>query len=292
MTHPHGTGGREPAPGTAHDGTGGRKPANESLPWRFIPASSHDGFTNMSIDEAILQSHIAGNVPPTLRLYFFAPPAVTIGLNQKMSPDAIRNINARGIDVVRRPTGGRAVLHLDDLTYSFIGTDISKPNGFLSTSVTGSYKEICAALCGAFSVLGIETEVGATGVSYRHLQDCFLATTSCDLHYQGTKLIGSAQVRRGGCVLQHGSVPLRQDPNLMSEVLEEPASPLPRHRNLFDIAGREFSQQELEDAFKEGFASAFNVSLVPAKLTPSELRLAAEIQRLSENGQPRAHVSS
>jgi lipoate-protein ligase A len=246
--------------------------------WRFIAASSHDGFTNMAIDEAILRCHIAGEVPPTLRLYHFAPPAVTIGLNQKMPPDVVNNIQSRGIDVVRRPTGGRAVLHLDDLTYSFIGTDVSKENGFLSTSVTGSYKEICTALCNAFSLLGIETEVGATGVSYRHLQDCFLATTNCDLHYQGTKLIGSAQVRRSGCVLQHGSVPLMQDPGLMSEILCEPATVAPRHRNLFDIAGRELSPLELENAFKEGFESAFGVRFDVSGLTTVETALCEEIK--------------
>src|SRR5437879_3230829 len=91
--------------------------------WRFIPCASYDGCTNMAIDEAILDAHIAGDAAPTLRLYFFAPPAVTIGLSQKMPPELVQSIEARGIDVVRRPTGGRAVLHLNDLTYSFVGSD-------------------------------------------------------------------------------------------------------------------------------------------------------------------------
>ncbi|HEY9790770.1 MAG TPA: lipoate--protein ligase family protein [Candidatus Obscuribacterales bacterium] len=227
--------------------------------WNFIPCSSHDGFANMAIDEALLESHLSGNCPPVVRLYKFAPPAVTIGLSQKMAPDVVASIEAEGIDVVRRPTGGRAVLHLNDLTYSFVGTDSSLAEGFLSTSVTQSYKEICAGLLAAFRLLGVESELGSAGAGYRHLQDCFMATTGCDLHHRGTKLIGSAQVRRRGGVLQHGSVPLDQDPALMSRILKEPTQSTARHHNLFDAAGRVIPIEELEQAFKRGFEEAFGV---------------------------------
>jgi lipoate-protein ligase A len=239
-------------------------------PWRFLPCSSHDGFTNMAIDEAILLSFIEGHSPPTLRLYKFAPAAVTVGLSQKLAPNLVASVESQGFDVVRRPTGGRAVLHLNDLTYSFIGGDSTRQDGFLSTSITTSYKQICQGLIAAFAILGIESELGAAGVGYRHLQDCFLATTGCDLHHLGTKLIGSAQVRRRGAILQHGSVPLNQDPSLMSRILKEAEQSTPRHRNLFDIAGREIGQDELEEAFQQGFAQTFGVSLPPGTLNEHE----------------------
>jgi lipoate-protein ligase A len=229
--------------------------------WLLVPYAEHDGATNMALDEEILNARIAGEVPPVLRVYGFVPPCVTIGLSQKMDPAAEERIRAEGIDVVRRPTGGRAVLHLNDLTYSFVGTDTTC-GGRFSTSVTESYKQISAGLVAAFAELGVPTEIGATGVAYRHLQDCFMATTGSDLHHKGTKLIGSAQVRRRGSILQHGSVPLNQDPALMPRLLGEPLKPdAPRHLNLFDLIGREAGIEELQSAFKIGFEKTFDVEL-------------------------------
>jgi lipoate-protein ligase A len=229
--------------------------------WRLIPYAEHDGATNMAIDEAILEQHIKGDAPPTLRVYGFAPPCVTIGLSQKLDDSVSARIRSDGIDVVRRPTGGRAVLHLHDLTYSFVGSDTTR-GGRFATSISESYRQISQGLVEAFAQLGVPTELGATGVAYRHLQDCFMATTGSDLHHNGTKLIGSAQVRRRGAILQHGSVPLHQDPELMPRLLGEPVAPdAPRHLNLFDLIGHPVSFEQLEAAFKAGFERAFGVEL-------------------------------
>lgn len=219
---------------------------------------------NMAIDEAIMTAHAEGLVPPTLRLYGFRPAAVSIGLSQKLAPEAVRRIHDAGFDTVRRPTGGRAVLHLDDLTYSFCAADVSASSrslhGFLSESVTESYKQICMGLIEAFAQLGIESALGASGTQYRHLQDCFKATTSCDLHHNGVKLIGSAQVRRRGVVLQHGSVPLRQNKTIMPNLLAEPADGA-RHVNLDELvkSASSLSTDNLTAAFHSGFARAFGI---------------------------------
>jgi lipoate-protein ligase A len=223
----------------------------------------------MAIDEAILESHLADLVPPTLRLYGFTPPAVTVGLSQPMPDSLVASINARGIDVVRRPTGGRAVLHLNDLTYSFVGRDLST-GGVLPTSVSASYKQICEGLILSFAQFGVAAQLGSSGAGYRHLKDCFMATTGSDLHHQGVKLIGSAQLRRRGGVLQHGSVPLNQDPNLMSEILNEPVGEGLRHHNLFDLVGRAIATDELQAAMMNGFAQAFGVELSCQPLTQWE----------------------
>jgi lipoate-protein ligase A len=87
---------------------------------RFLPFASSDAVTNMALDEAILEAHLQGLVPTTLRLYGFAPPAVSIGYGQHLDKETIQSIESKGFAVVRRPTGGRAVLHLGDLTYSFV----------------------------------------------------------------------------------------------------------------------------------------------------------------------------
>lgn len=252
--------------------------------WRLLPYAEFDGATNMAIDEAILEACIAGESPPTLRVYGFVPPAITIGLSQNFEPELARSIKAEGIDVVRRPTGGRAVLHLNDLTYAFIGCDNSQPNGFLSTSVTDSYKEISQGLINAFAALGVQSEFGATGVAYRHLADCFMATTGSDLHHQGTKLIGSAQVRRRGWVLQHGSVPLNQDPLLMPSLLGEPAGQTARHLNLFDLIGAAVDFSRLQGAFETGFRSAFGVELESGELNTFELSFVkSKLQQMPES---------
>jgi lipoyl(octanoyl) transferase len=247
--------------------------------WRFIPCADADGATNMAIDEAILQSCIEGLVPPTLRLYRFVPPAVSIGMSQRLPEHLAAHISRQGFALVRRPTGGRAVLHYKDLTYAFIGTEVSREGGFLSSSVLESYKQISQGLLEALALMGVTCQLGQSGAAYRHLQDCFMAVTGCDLHHEGIKLMGSAQTRRRGCILQHGSVPLDQDPALMPKLLQETPADKPRHLNLFDIAGREIPVAEFEQSFQSGFTKAFQVRFASAPLTDNEKRCVRELKK-------------
>ncbi len=264
------------------------------MSWRFIKYSLADAALNMALDEAILEAHLAGRVPPTLRLYGFSPPAVSIGLSQEFPEHLVASIRNRGMDVVRRPTGGRAVLHLNDLTYSFVGStvgntledtepgkskDTCQPfpaqpagQGSLSTSVLKAYKEISAGLKEALALLSLDVEMGNAHAAYRQLQDCFLSTTGSDLHYQGTKICGSAQLRRRSAVLQHGSLLLDQDQSLMSDILNAPVNPESRrHANLFEIAGRSIDFLELNDIFRRGFETAFGVPFLSSDLTDAEM---------------------
>lgn len=241
--------------------------------WRFIPYQELDGATNMAVDEALLEGTISGASPPVLRLYGFAPPTITIGFNQKFDPALIASIEKQGINVVRRPTGGRAVLHLNDLTYSFTGLTTGDGTGFLSSSVSEAYKQICEGLKQAFTKLGIETALGNAGGSYRDLQDCFHATTNCDLHHNGLKMIGSAQLRRRSGVLQHGSLLLNQDQTVMAKLLGAEVAPdHVRHANLFEVAGRTISIPELESAFRFGFETAFGIRFESSDIRHSEMK--------------------
>lgn len=248
--------------------------------WRFIPYSEHSGATNMAIDELLLEEVLDGTCEPTLRLYGFTPPAVSIGLNQKFDADTTKRVTDAGLEVVRRPTGGRAVLHLDDLTYSFIGLDESR-GGTLKTSVTAAYRQICQGLVQSLSVLGVESELGETQAPYRHLADCFLATTPADLHHKGRKLAGSAQLRRRGAVLQHGSIPLQQQQDAMARLLgdadQTTAAPQDRHLNLFELTQRH-SFCEIDKAWIKGFENVFQVKFEAKVLTESELELARSRQ--------------
>lgn len=219
----------------------------------------------MAADEAILDAHLEGEVPPTLRLYGWKPAAISIGYSQKISDDEIRSITSHGLAVVRRATGGRAVLHLGDLTYSFVGStlaDGSAPHNqpLLSTSVSGAYKEICQGLIFALEQFGIGVTLGSSKSDYRANYDCFRATTNADLQYDGKKMIGSAQLRRKNALLQHGSILLNQEQSMMSRVYgAETEKHGDRHANLFQVLNREVTMSELENAMRIGFTKAFNI---------------------------------
>jgi lipoate-protein ligase A len=253
---------------------------------RFISLGRFDAATNMAIDEAILEANLDKDAPPTLRLYEFTPPAVSIGYSQRLDSKTIKNIDASGFAIVRRPTGGRAVLHKNDLTYSFVGSSrqvgVDRDN-ILSTSVIGSYKQICQGLILAFKQLGLTLEFGR-GKSLRSDKvDCFEAVTIADLHYQGRKLVGSAQVRRRHAVLQHGSIILDQAQGLMQELIgkngfENSAPHSVHHANLYEIAGRVIPQKEIEAAIISGFEQAFSIEFVPSSLTANELAIHEQLR--------------
>lgn len=260
--------------------------------WRLLPYSVHDGITNMAIDEAVLEAHLKGLVPPTLRLYGFQPAAITIGYNQQLPDYVEQRANKKGFDIARRPTGGRAVLHLNDLTYSFIGTSSHAgesnifADAFLQNSILGAYKQICQGLELGLQYLGLEVESGELSVPYKHLHDCFLATTGSDLHYKGKKLIGSAQLRRRWAVLQHGSLLLNQPQSIMPELLaaeNAETSDVDRHANLFDILGKELDTQTLQKAFKKGFEKGFNASFSEQGFVPEEIFSIAQLREKQLN---------
>jgi len=284
------------------------------LQLRFIAFDVADAATNMAMDEAILEAHLAGLAPPTLRLYGFKPPAVSLGHTQKVPDGLLMRTQAAGFDLVRRPTGGRAVLHFGDLTYSFVASskrrgpradaalvvvgkasggseavlspvsrscDDHGGGGLLDESVSGAYKQICQGLQMAFKSLGLDLALGSTDVPYRQLHDCFLATTGSDLQFKGKKMVGSAQLRRRTAVLQHGSILLNQPQSLLPELLGNKAGAgdiSVRHANLFEAAGTGISHMQLEEAIKNGFASAFGAQLAAASLSDHELRLVDQLK--------------
>ncbi len=202
---------------------------------RWLPHAEGEAAWNMAVDEAILECHLHGSAPTTLRFYGWAPPAVSIGYAQRIDPQVVSYIISRGFSVVRRPTGGRAVLHQGDLTYSYIGSSIEQGGttgssstasnlALLAPGVSKSYLQICEGLIEGLKRLGIEAEIGRGKGGYNRFQDCFQSTTSADLQVNGLKVVGSAQLRRKHAVLQHGSILLNQDQLLMPQLLSGSAS--------------------------------------------------------------------
>jgi lipoate-protein ligase A len=173
----------------------------------------------MAIDRYLVAQHQLGLMPATLRFYTWSPPAISLGYHQHQYPDRWQNLtwNGSAIDLVRRPTGGRAVLHQGDLTYAIVMSG-------LSGSRIQAYQQICEFLIQGWRSLGIELHYGTAGRGYIHNPNCFGTATGADLVLaDGTKLIGSAQLRRGGVILQHGSMRLEPDEKLFAQVFQPQA---------------------------------------------------------------------
>jgi lipoyl(octanoyl) transferase len=250
--------------------------------WRFLPFSMASAAENMAIDETILDSYVAGDAPPTLRLYGFAPSAVSLGYAQKMSRSDVVVLREQKLDVVRRPTGGRAVLHCNDLTYALIApvrsSDQTVARSILPNGVVEAHKEICRALLFTFAQFGISLNFGRGQSNYRDCTDCFDATTSADLHFQGRKVMGSAQLRRKSALLQHGSAPLQSNQTSLKDLLKGEGTTSAKAKEeigirplgLIDLAGHPIDHSELERAFKKGFEQAFGVEFFDGELSTAE----------------------
>lgn len=188
----------------------------------FIPYKEDCGLNNMAVDNDLLESAIAQNLDyPIFRLYGWNPPCVSLGRNQDDSFLDKEFLKQNNIDVVRRLTGGRALLHDNEITYSFICPVSYLQNG---EHIVASYKEISQMLIDKFKRLGIELDFGESKPVKTGFDYCMLISTGADLCYQGKKLIGSAQCRKKGYILQHGSILYDYNKSLLEQVFSEPVS--------------------------------------------------------------------
>ena len=188
---------------------------------KIIPYSIDTGEANMKADSDLLDNAIEQKLGyPTLRLYGWAPACVSLGRNQEDDFLDKKFLKSKGIDVVRRLTGGRALLHADEITYSYVCPVSYLKNG---ESVVASYKEICKFLVDKFKILGIELDFGSKRVSTK-FDYCMMVSTGADLCYMGKKLIGSAQCRKNGYILQHGSILYDYNAELLQEIFGEGVS--------------------------------------------------------------------
>ena len=251
--------------------------------WRLIQNTPAPGAWNMAVDEAILEAAGRGRVPPTLRLYAWEPPCLSLGYAQPFSDVDLARLHERGWQVVRRPTGGRAILHTDELTYSICGPG-SEPR--LAGSVLESYRTLSTALLEALRLLDTPAESQPSAASKSHGPVCFEIPSNYEITVAGRKLIGSAQARRKGGVLQHGTLPLHGDLGRIVQVLvfgdenarRFSAEKLHAHAaTLEEVVGHELSWLQAAQAFASAFRETLNLHLTPADLTPAELARAEEL---------------
>lgn len=246
---------------------------------RVVRDPSRDGVTNMAIDEAILEAVGAGPQPSTLRLYRWSPPALSLGYSQPYADADIDGLRGRGWGLVRRPTGGRAILHADELTYSICGT----PDGpFFAGGVLESYRRLSHSLARALRSLGLPVRAlpaPAEG-GLRENPVCFEVPSAFELEVDGRKVCGSAQLRRRMAVLQHGSIPLAGDLGRITEALAFQGNRdrgqarmrlLQRAGTVSGLLGRRVGWDEMARAIEVGFSEELGVELRQGELSSSEL---------------------
>ncbi len=249
------------------------------------------GKYNMAVDEAILDAYRKGQVGPTLRFYRWKPACLSLGRFQDAEREVdFQRMRESGVDVVRRLTGGKSVLHDDELTYSIVISE-----ALLKGSILETYKILSAALVKGLRALGIPAELSALehGVTARDDRfkqaACFTAPSWYEITALGKKIVGSAQVRKDGIILQHGSIPLTMDYKKLTDCMKTRSDEHKRRvesmlsrkaAGLSQIGGRSIDGARLEKHLFEAFELSFDWILEKGTLTSEEIR---EAVLLSQN---------
>jgi len=255
--------------------------------WRLILDTERGAAENMAIDEAIMLFCADGSAPPTLRIYSWSRPAISLGCLQpilRQAQDAAGPVQyarsgfdldfcrREGIELVRRITGGRAVVHGSDVTFSIALREDDLPEG--CSSVIKSHQWLMSGIVSGLRRLGIDGEIGSRGgTASPSSADCFAHVAECDVRVGAAKAVGSAQVRRSGAILEQGSIPYSA-PGFDTD-------------RVFGAAGRstagmaaplaEFGYSDIARAVVEGFSGLLQGRLIDGELSPVEIRTAAEL---------------
>jgi len=241
----------------------------------------------MAVDEAILEHIYRGESGPTLRLYAWEPPCLSLGHAQPFADVDMARLQERGWGIVRRATGGRAILHTDELTYSVTG---SAEDSILAGGVLESYSRLAQALLYAIQQLGLPVEIkeneGSVSTGPNINPVCFEVPSTYEITVQGKKLIGSAQARKKEGVLQHGSLPLVGDLTRICDGLvfhDEAARNaaarrlLARAATVESVLGRKLDWEEAARALAQGFEAALGICFERGEMSQSELKRAEEL---------------
>lgn len=238
--------------------------------WRLLQTGFNTAFSNMAVDRAILVVNSEGKVSPTVRFYGWIPSAISIGYFQSLADEVdITACERLGVDYVRRITGGGAVFHEKELTYSIV---IPEAHPEIPKNIMKSYGRICGAIMKGLDRLGIESEYAPIN----------------DIVSGGRKISGNAQTRKLETVLQHGTVLMDVDVDKMFSLLKVPnekikdkliADVKQRVTSIRHILGKEIRFEEVAEVMKSGFEEEFHVELIEGKLSEEERVLAKKFER-------------
>ncbi|MEM8532099.1 MAG: lipoate--protein ligase family protein [Chloroflexota bacterium] len=239
--------------------------------WRLIIDTPTDGATNMARDEALLISHAASRVWPTLRLYHWSPACLSIGRFQRSNDIAHAVCATHHIDVVRRLSGGRALLHDNEITYTIV-VSIDHPLFKEHRSILETYHQISLTIQKGLQYLGIAVDLTPARRKKAHgSAACFDSPASYELTVDGRKLVGSAQARRDGVLMQHGAIPftMRMD-RLTSLFVEPPAHLGTQMTSLCKVTKHPYSFDAVASALIKGFETMWGIRFEQRPWTAAE----------------------
>ena len=261
---------------------------NHKETWRLIQSPPAQGALNMAMDDTLLESVMQGTSEPILRLYRWNPACLSLGYAQPISDIDRARLKEHNWDLVRRPTGGRAILHTDELTYAVIlpiGHPLSRGG------VLPSYQRISTGLIQALQLLGLEVTVQPS-VQLNDVERtepvCFKIPSSYEITVAGKKLLGSAQVRRKGAVLQHGTLPLQGEIRRICDALAFPKAAdreLAKQRvqqragTVSDLLDQHVTWDQAAQAIQQGFAKVFEIQFTTSDPTQEEMARCQTLQK-------------
>ena len=261
--------------------------------WYFINSGPCRPSFNMALDEALLNWHSEKLIPPVIRFYEWNPATLSIGYFQKVNKDIdLEAVRRQGLGFVRRPTGGRAVLHEHELTYSII-VDEEYPN--MPKTVTEAYRVLSEGVLLGFRNLGLDayfsvpiTEEEQADLKKPKSAVCFDAPSWYELVVEGRKVAGSAQTRQKGVILQHGAILLDLDEDKLLSVFkfdsedmrEKMRLKLPEKAVAMNrLVDKPFTIEQCIPAFKAGFEQALKIELIPYKLTIEQMAYVEQLEK-------------
>lgn len=265
---------------------------NSSLEtWRFINSGFLDGATNMAIDLALARCMFSTSHYPILRIYGWNPPAISLGYHQKLNDIDVPKCMRDGIDVVYRPTGGRAILHAEELTYAVI---LPKSSRYYFNEISKVYEIISLCLTSALNQLNLNVKFERAQMTPANFSRgelstmCYASTIQHEISHEGKKLVGSAQRRFDNVVLQHGSILIG---NKHLDLVNYLSNGEPQRHNrirdflqskticLNDINQTDVSFSTLTGVIKNGFENELDIKFLDTELTKRELETVREIAR-------------
>lgn len=254
----------------------------EKETWLFIDSGVNTPAYNMAMDEALLDWHSQGLIPPVLRFYGWNPPGLSVGYFQKTKGKIdVARAHELGYELVRRQTGGRAVLHDDELTYSVI---VNEDHHSMPKSVTEAYRVISQGLLEGFRNMGLKAKFslpeGQT-IGKTNSAVCFDESSWYELIIEDRKAAGSAQTRQKGVILQHGSVPMHIDDQALFDCFIYPNERVKEramrgfHEKaaaMDEVMNRRVTMDEVKQAFYKGFEKGLDVNFEHYTFSDAQLR--------------------
>ncbi len=255
--------------------------------WGLLHSGHDDAAVNMAMDEALLNWHSEGKIPPILRFYGWSTPTLSIGHFQKVDRTIdFGGVKKHGCQFVRRQTGGSAVLHDDELTYSVI---VSESKSYISQSIREAYFELSKGIMEGFKQLEIEANYSIPKERFTdRTAVCFERPSDYEMLVDGKKISGHAQTRKKGVLLQHGSIPFTMNKQMLfdlfffsdEETREKKRSAFSKKAiTINETSNQPVTYEMAEKAFQKGFEKGLNLELVPFKLSEEQWN---EVHELAE----------